>query len=172
MDLGNDEDTWFITDNVFTLKIVGSYGPNETSISDLTLLASVYGAETGIITSDPASALTHMATYGDTSFLPSGVDTNHFPLNTPGLFDYLIFSVGDGIVDRNENVTLHNYNADVNNSSITEVKATGEEISIDLTVTGYSYVHFDAYAFVENKRFRALERIHGILIQARTIRVL
>ena len=151
MNLGEDEDTWFVTDNVFTLIIVGSYGPKESSITDLTLLASVYEAETGTITSDPASDLTYSNTYDDTNFLGDlGIGTQSFPFNKPELFNYLTFSVGDGVVDRNEGATLHDYNADADNPSITTVTATGEEISVDITVTGYSYVHFDAYAYVES----------------------
>ena len=48
-DYYEDQDTWFTTDNPFEIWVVGAFGPNTSSLTDVTLVLSVPDGETGTI---------------------------------------------------------------------------------------------------------------------------
>ena len=81
--------------------------------------------------------------YSDKSFLPSGYNFNsHYPLQDD-VSDFLLYSISD-FYDLGPG-SIHNYNAD-NGGSIT-VEGHGEEKVFDVTVTGFTWVHIDAYGY-------------------------
>ncbi|MCK5269680.1 MAG: choice-of-anchor N protein [Sedimentisphaerales bacterium] len=164
-DYGDDQDTWFMTDSSFDLIVVGSYGPNTDSLTEVTLLLSVPDGEDGTIAIINGSAdllttraeigtgvynpnadadinplgLDDLSGYSDKSFLPDGVTfNNHYPLQDDES-DFLIYS----LLDFDDLGVIHNYDAD-DGGSITE-EGNGEEKIFEVTVTGFSRVHFDVY---------------------------
>jgi len=146
-----DEDTWFFTpsDGTVNFKVVISFGPNDISASDATLLLSVRQEQgaTGSIT-----GLTQLGYYTDISFLPKGVDTKHYPLNKTDTFDYIIFDLGLGEAPKpDEKGDVPNYNADAETGGITTESGYGVEYTnLLLNITGFDYVHFDVYALFGN----------------------
>ena len=173
-DYYGDQDTWFTTDSSFSLIVVGAHGPKTLDpLTEVTLLLSVPDGETGTIAirDDGATLLTTLTTatatadppgvynpstdadidlltdvtgldgYTTKAFLPDGVTfNNHYPLQND-VSDFLIYSIPD-LYDLGQ---IHNYNAD-NGGSIT-LEGHGEEKVFDVTVTGFSWVHFDAYGY-------------------------
>lgn len=145
---GADENTWFanVLPGAFQLYVVGSYGPNDTAITNGTLLATVPQGQIGNIN---ISSLGLGTPHPDLSFLPATgtvPELHHYPLNKPDLFDFYTFDIGSFA----QNVgLLHDYNAD-GGSIGSKSNAVGEQKIFNLTVTGFEYVHFDAYAKFNN----------------------
>ncbi len=141
-----DQDTWYVTtSNPFELWVVGAYHHETTTLENMTLIMSVPDGQTGSIsitgvsgtgTNNPA----FIGSFSDTSFFPSGVNfNNHYPLKS-NVSDFLVYDidpfsdVGDPIFD---------YNAD--DGSITPTGTTGQIKEYTIAISGYSWVHFDAF---------------------------
>ena len=143
-DYGDDQDTWYIHGiwpHTFQLYVVGSYRKNDTAITNGILLATVPQGQSGAI-----SGLGSGTFHSDLSLIPVTVpNLNHYPLNKPNLFDFYTFDIGSFA----QNTGLNNYNADGGTIEY-KANAIGEEKIFNLTVTGFEYVHFDAYAKFNN----------------------
>jgi hypothetical protein len=173
-DWGPDEDTWLVTDSTFDLVVVGSYGPHTSSLEQVTLLVSVPEGQTGSISVTGADGATLLTTktsvpgttyynpnanadediltnvggidgYDTKNFLPnSGVNfNNHYPLKNE-VSDFVIYGLGTF-----DNVgPTSNYNADNGGMiSIDNNKKGGEEKTYSVSVSGFDWVHFDAYGY-------------------------
>jgi hypothetical protein len=175
-DYNGDQDTWFTTNSSFSLIVVGSYGPKTLQpLTEVTLLLSVPEGQVGEITitggdgviplnaapSVPGpSGLYNPKTDADTellsnetgnaagfdghltkNFLPDEVTfNNHYPLQND-VSNFILYGIGDFY-----NLgPIHNYNAD-NGGSIT-LEGEGQEKTFEVSVSGFSWVHFDAYGF-------------------------
>jgi hypothetical protein len=154
---GEDEDTWFghVLPGTFQLYVVGSYGPNDVSITNGKLLVTVPEDQTGGIISGLGTASTR---YDNLSFLPTNMSPNlgHFPLNKPLLYDFYTFDIGSfGKVTTG----LSNYNADGGIISFAP-NAVGEVKIYTVTASGYDYIHLDAYAKFNNEDWRANQGSH------------
>ena len=98
--------------------------------------------------------------YADTDFLPVAPDNianynNHYPLQGP-VSDFLIYAIGDFANDPCQ--LIHNYNADpcdddgVYDPCNPDVSSTtGEVKTFTVEVSGFDWVHFDAYGLVTYK---------------------
>jgi len=163
--IGQDQDTWFIDHSPFNLIVVGVYGPKTDNLTNVTLVLSVPEGQTGTISitggdcislltsKTPAPGtynpkanadidlLTNVAGldgYSDKSFLPVSFN-EHYPFKASAS-NFLIYNIG--IFDNLGPV--HNYNA--GDDTIT-LEGTGEEKLYQVSVTGFSWVHFDAYGY-------------------------
>ena len=173
-DYYGDQDTWFTTESSFTLRVVGAYGPLTENLTQGTLLLSVPEGETGTISiSGGASLLTTRQPTGiddvynpetdaddhplgtntgyDTkNFLPDDITfNNHYPLKND-VSDFLIYGIGDFdvVLDGDGNpVPIHDYNADPPGTTDLVENSRGEEKVFDVSVSGFSWVHFDAYGY-------------------------
>lgn len=166
-DIGPDEDTWFSTEDLFSLYVVGSYGPNTVSLDNVVLMISVPEGEQGTITfmdtGDGTPSLLTAKGPGVTG--DANVDilldvehndgfkkkkdfasfinlNNHYPAQD-GVSDFLLYSLGSFSDDESQ---LKNYDADT--GLITTMSgSTGEQKEYQVSVTGFSSVHFDVYGF-------------------------
>jgi len=174
--LDGDEQTWFFTGTSFNLFVVGAYGPNDLSISSVTLLLSVPKGEQGTITisstadeaplfvntgggatgsplnpstdadKDVLMNVTGLDGYDTKAFLPAGVTfNNHHPF-LEGASDFLLFDLSP--FDTSE-TGLNDYNADAGGSITQAPNAQGEQKEYQVSVTGFSTVHFDVYGYIE-----------------------
>jgi len=146
-DYYEDQDTWFVEPGPFELWVVGAYHYETTTLENMTLIMSVPDGETGSIsitgafgtgTNDP----TLIGSFSDTSFFPSGVNfNNHYPLKS-NVSDFLVYDI-DPFTDVGDDIW--DYNAD--DGSITPTGTTGQIKEFTITISGYSWVHFDAFGF-------------------------
>ena len=165
--LDSDEHSWFTFDPTFDLIVVGAFGSQTLSLTEVTLAVSVPEGETGRISVDGATLLTEQTLVGGTTynnpdadadidiltdvvgidgyatkdFLPesSSLNTNHYPFQSD-ISDFLIYDVGNF----SDLGTIHNYDAD--GGSITE-EDSGEEKVFSVEIDGFSRAHFDVYGF-------------------------
>jgi len=173
---GDDEDTWFTTDSSFNLIVAGAYGPKTVSLTDVTLLVSVPKGETGTISisggdGDPillwekkstdgyfnpnADAdinplgAAHNTGYSDKLFLPQDLTLNneHYPFQE-AVSDFLVYGIGQ--FDNNPDA-VSNYSTE---EGIEWNIADGEEKAFAVSVSGFTWAHFDAYGLetYENKQ--------------------
>jgi hypothetical protein len=145
-DFGSDTDTWLanMSDSPFQLYVVAGYGAKDVGVTNGTLLATVPQGEAGTI-----SGLGSGTFHADLTFLPNtNPALNHYPLSMANAYDFYTFDVGSF---SNATTGLYNYNA--GDGSITfDSNATGEQKIFQVSITGYDYVHLDAYAkFTDNK---------------------
>jgi hypothetical protein len=168
--LGGDEDSWFTSDSSFDLVVVGAYGPKTLEpLEGVTLLVSVPEGQTGTISiSGGATLLTEIplvslngyfnpdvdATediltdvpgldgYDTKEFLPGDTTfNNHYPLKNE-VSDFLIYGLGPFL-----NIgDVNNYNAET--GIIGLGVGTGQEKTYQVSITGFSGVHFDVYGYV------------------------
>ncbi len=145
-DYGTDQATWFVDSNSFELWIVCAYHQNTDALSDIRLLVSVPDGETGsiVITDVPYTGTnepTFIGMYSDPSFFPPGANFNsHYPLDG-AISDFIIYDM-DPVAD--VGIPIFEYNAD-NYGSISPTNSTGQVKRYLVTVSGYSWVHFDMY---------------------------
>jgi hypothetical protein len=163
---GADEDTWFTTSGSFNLVVVGAFGAKTQSLTETTLLVSVPKGQTGAISVSGTPLLTMRTSVADgfynpnsdadidvltnqtgydayktKDFLPAGVSfNNHYPFQQ-GVSNFALFGIGSfanlGYVN--------NYDAD---SGVIGIGAgKGEEKAFGVTVSGFEWVHFDAYGY-------------------------
>jgi len=158
-----DQDTWLTTANPFEIWVVGAFGPNTDSLTDVTLILSVPDGETGtisitpnldpIVSEDPVNptadadkdVLTNvdgLDGYDDKNFLPEGTNfNNHYPFQG-SVSDFLIYNIGDFA----ELYGVDDYNAD-GDGSITPSSQEGQIKSYSIGVSDFSWVHVDAYGY-------------------------
>jgi hypothetical protein len=143
-----DQDTWFVGTDPFELWAIGAYHP-ETSMEQVSLLVSVPDGETGTVTivplgdtADPIS----VTTYTDTSFLPDNFNS-HYPLKDD-VSDFIVFGI-DPFVDAGD--PIYDYNADSgdDDGEITLTGSTGQINEYLVTITGYSWAHFDLFGLTD-----------------------
>ena len=145
-DYAPDQDTWFVIDNPFELWVLGAYHTNVTALTDVKLLVSVPDGETGSITITGASNTgtldpLFLGGYSDTSFFPSGTNFNsHYPLQG-NVSDFLIYDLGSFANNVDD---ISDYNAD-DGGSVEPTGSKGEIKEFDVAVSGFTWVHFDAY---------------------------
>lgn len=82
--------------------------------------------------------------YTTKDFLPNGVNfNNHYPFKE-NVSNFLIYAIGDF----NDVGEVHNYNAEFPpGTTDLEENSLGEEKVFEVTVEGFSWVHFDAYGY-------------------------
>lgn len=138
-DYMGDQQTWFYAgDTPFVLDVVGAFGPNTLSLTDMYLVVSVPDAETGAFTIE---GLGTPSFYADTSWMPAGANFNsHYPLQE-GVSDFYLFSLGSF-----SNLgPVNNYNADLP-GSIDIGAGSGEQRQYTVTLaTGFTTLHFDVF---------------------------
>jgi hypothetical protein len=164
---GDDEQTWFTQDSSFNLIVAGAYGPKTVSLTDVTLLISVPKGETGTISIsggdvgatlfweksstdgyfnpnadadiNPLGAV-HNTGYSDKLFLPQDLTLNneHYPFQE-GVSDFLLYGIGQ--FDNNPDA-VSNYSTE---EGIEWNIADGEEKTFAVSVSGFTWAHFDAY---------------------------
>lgn len=165
---GLDQDSWFINHSPFNLIVVGAYGSNTNSLTNVTLVLSVPKGQTGTISITGGDGVTLMTSktpapgtynpkananidlltnvagldgYADKSFLPVSF-SEHYPFEA-SVSNFLVYDIGTF-----DNLgPVHNYNAQT--GTITE-EGSGEEKLFDCSVSGFSWVHFDAYGYVQS----------------------
>lgn len=143
-DYSGDQDTWFVSGtSPFELWTIGAYHTNTDLLTEVTLLISVPDGETGTITVTgfPGSGTNDpvlVGSYSDTSFLPANFN-NHYPLQD-GVSDFIVYDI-DPFFDLGE--PIFDYNAD--GGTITPTGSTGQVKEYQITVDGYSWVHFDMF---------------------------
>jgi len=150
-----DQDTWLTTANPFEIWVVGAFGPQTSSLTDVTLVLSVPNGETGTafitpdnvdpidgtvgVASDPTMLTTTYANKED--FLPDGVSfNNHYPLQNSDS-DFLIYSLDDFT----ELYDVRDYNADDGSTELSGREGQVRAYSIE--VSGFTSVHVDAYGY-------------------------
>jgi len=120
--------------------IPGVFNPEE--FADIDLLTNEAGNASGF------------DGYQTKNFLPDDITfNNHYPLQND-VSNFLIYDLGDF----EELYTVHNYNADTSDSDYVDpadpefpplTGHLGEERTYDVTVSGFSRVHFDVYGYEE-----------------------
>jgi hypothetical protein len=95
-------------------------------------------ADTDVLTDVPDNDA-----YSDKSFLPGDqtLNNNHYPFKE-GVSYFLIYGIGDF----DDAGPIHNYNAD-DGSIETIPNGLGEEKLFTVSVSGFDWVHFDAYGY-------------------------
>jgi hypothetical protein len=163
-DVGEIEETWIAYGNAFDLVAVGGYSSKTVGLHWATLIVSVPQGETGTLSIAGATLLTAARDtgVGDVPDGPAGLNllsnvggmdgydnkspvldlNNHFPYKN-SVANFLYYAIGDFDNDG----PIHNYNA--GDGSIT-LEGTGEEKTFAVSVTGFSWVHFDLGGYVEN----------------------
>jgi len=162
-DVGLDHDTWFTYSSPFDLIVVGAFGPKTASLTEGTLVLSVPQGESGTIDISGGAMLLTATTstpYGNNpngnadvdllsdvsgndgyltkGALPSNFN-NHYPFQNT-VSDFLLYSIDDF-----SNIGgIHNYNADDGTIS---AEGSGEEKVFNVSITGFSRVHFDVYGY-------------------------
>jgi len=158
---GADVDTWLSSSPSFNLVLVGAYQGNITSLTNGTLVVSVPEGQTGTLTVDSLAPITLGANEDvltnvlgndafDTKTSPPfplsdshpGPETfnEHYPFQA-GVSDFILFEVGSFA-----NLgPIHNYSADT--GTIT-TEGSGEEKVFPVTVSGFSWAHFDLFGEV------------------------
>ncbi len=82
------------------------------------------------------------ATIESNTFLPTDLDlNNHYPLKD-NVSDFLLYNLHQF---DNVECGLNDYNADTDNGGISATSACGEQKEYSISVTGFSWVHFDVY---------------------------
>ena len=164
-DMGDDEDSWFSTDSTLSLIVVGS--TDDSELTDVTLVLSVFEGETGTISitgGDVGATLLTTAVgvnpdtnanedlltdvvgidgYDTKDFLPVVIpdpDNNHYPFKND-ISDFLIFDLGIFTYEGE----IHDYDADT--GIISGPTGSGEEKTYLISITGFTMVHFDVYGF-------------------------
>ena len=162
-DVGADGETWITHSGTFNLVVVGAYSSKTAALDWGTLIVSVPQGETGTLTVGGATLLKTMRStgVGDIPDGTAGLDllsniggtdgyenkspvldlNNHFPYQN-GVADFLYFDVGD-FADLGP---IHNY--DASDGSIVWA-GTGEEKTLAVSTTGFSWVHFDLGGYVD-----------------------
>jgi hypothetical protein len=140
-DYYDDQDSWFVTEGTFELWTVGAFHNNTDALVDTRLLISVPDGETGTITitglygtNDPVD----VGSYTDKSFLPANFNS-HYPLKD-SVSDFLVYNI-DPFSDVGD--PIYDYNA--GDGSVTLTNTTGQVKEYLVTVSGYTWVHFDMY---------------------------
>jgi len=167
-DVGADGETWIGQSDPFTLVVVGAYTGDTAGLSWGTLIVSVPQGETGTLTIGGAALLTGARDTGVGMIPdgPAGLDLlsnvagadgyenkcavldldNHFPYQN-GVANFLYFDVGDFA-----NLgPIHNYDAGSGNITL---EGTGQEKTFAVSVTGFSWVHFDLGGYVDRESGR------------------
>ena len=168
--VGKDKDSWITTSSSFDLIVAGAYGNNTKALTNVTLLISVPKNETGTISitggevaallaekkaisegynpnsdadldvlANEAGNINGFDGYEDKSFVPQPLhSTNHYPFQEK-VSNFVLYSLGD--FDRITNAVSY-YNS---KKSIEYNVADGQEKEYSVSLSGFSFVHFDAY---------------------------
>lgn len=176
-DFGESQQSWVtLSQDPFTLNVIGAYKPNTSNIEGVTLLVSVPEGEHGILTISPllfdetpnllteighgsasetnplADADINILTgiynngYSSNAFLPAGFNANSHYPLQNFVSDFLIYDLSD--FDKREN-HISDYNA--GDGTITPSNANGEIKEYSVRFSGFSRIHFDVYGLVDGK---------------------
>jgi len=159
------DETWITHSGTFNLVVVGAYTSKTASLTRGTVIVSVPQGETGTLTIGGVTLLTAARDTGVGIIPdgPAGLDllsniggadgyenkspvldlNNHFPYQN-GVADFLYYDVG-GFANLGP---IHNYNA--GDGSIV-LAGTGQEKTFAVSVTGFSWVHFDLGGYVDKE---------------------
>jgi hypothetical protein len=149
-DFHEDQDTHFVISNPFELWTIGAYHTNTWSLTNVRLVLSVPDGETGSISitglvgSNPALPTNDpvfVGEYDTTSFFPVTNFNSHYPLQDD-VSDFIVYNI-DPFVDAGE--PIYDYNADDGGPPWTLTGSTGQYKEYQVTVSGYTSVHFDMY---------------------------
>jgi len=167
-DRDGDDDTWFTSDDPFTLKVVGAYqNKNVESIDDVRLLISIPEGETGSLFFSTSDENPVFVTSSSTkSFLPSGLNINHYPVKDD-VSDFVVYDLGS--FDK-EDTTINDYNA--GNGIIspsTKDDPWGEEKSYSVTYSGFSRLHLDVYGLVNDTTWKTNPGSHDGTVNGKTM---
>jgi len=163
--IGQDQDSWFTYDSTFDLIVVGAYRPNTNNLTNVTLVLSVPQGQTGTISISGGDGVTLLTSktpahgtynpkananfdlltnvagldgYSNKNFLPVSFN-EHYPFKA-SVSNFLIYDIGSF-----DNLgPVHNYDADTGTITLA---GSGEEKLFNVSVTGFSWVHFDAYGY-------------------------
>ncbi|MHC4742519.1 MAG: hypothetical protein ACYS8Z_11445, partial [Planctomycetota bacterium] len=94
-DQGPDQDTWFTTDNPFTVTVVGAFSDGFVKLEQVTLLVSVPEGESGTIYVDGTPLSPIYESKSDIHPPPGGATfNNHYPTGdaTSDFMTYLVAS--------------------------------------------------------------------------------
>jgi hypothetical protein len=140
-DFNDDQDTWFTVDNPVSVIVAGMFGPNTTSLTNVTLLISVPDAQLGTISVNNGAIL--IDRYSEvSSFEPAGTNFNsHFPLKDSES-DFVLFNIGD-FADVGD--VISDYNAD---GGIVPTSHTGQIKEYSISFAGFTSIHIDAFGWV------------------------
>ena len=151
---GQDQNTWFSTDNPFNLILVGAYNGNDLNgnvlkIEDMrsvTLLISVPQDQTGTILIN--SIALNSPILPDLSFLPPElIPSLHYPVDA-NASDFLTYDIGTF----DQNTGLNDYNAqtaaETGEIPPFDSAAVGQEKVLTLAFSGFSQLHFDLYGLI------------------------
>jgi hypothetical protein len=138
-DLYGESDTWFSSANPFNLITVGSFTGNVQTLTDIHLVVSVPEGESGTVTI--ASGATYVGSYATKQ--PSFTFDNHYPYQD-SVSDFILYS----LADFSNLGPIHNYNA---GDGSTTLEGSGEEKTYSVSISGYSWAHFDLYGKVTTK---------------------
>ncbi|MBN1846751.1 MAG: choice-of-anchor N protein [Sedimentisphaerales bacterium] len=159
-DVGLDEDSWVTNSSSFTLRIVGCFktsGANATtSLDNLHLVLSVPEGQTGSVSITGGGGVSLYTTGADENLLTdvAGLDgfdirqgplpaiqglNDHYPFKDD-VSDFLVYSIAD---DFSNIGSIHDYNAETN--TITANAGVGEEMDLQVSISGFTSVHFDMY---------------------------
>jgi hypothetical protein len=143
-----DQDTWFVRSDEtgsFELWAIGAYHP-EVTLEQVSLLLTVPEGETGTITITPLYGTAEPGspvTYEDASFIPLNMLNNHYPLNMDDV-DFIVYNI-DPFEDVGDPISEYNADSGDPDGEITPTNSTGQINEYLVTITGYSWVHFDLY---------------------------
>ena len=153
-----DQDSWFVRSDEtgsFELWAIGAYHP-ETTLEQVKLLVSVPDGETGTITitglvgSNPDYPTLDPeleATYTEPTFFPVTLLNNHYPLKGD-VADFIVYNI-DPFADVGDPISDYNADSGDADGEITLTNSTGQINEYLVTVTGYSWVHFDMYGLTD-----------------------
>jgi hypothetical protein len=95
-------------------------------------------ADIDLLTNEPSND-----GYMTKNFLPESINfNNHYPFRE-GVSYFLLYGIGDF----DPNGPVHDYNADPPGTNNLVENSLGEEKEFNVYVSGFSWVHFDAYGF-------------------------
>jgi len=151
--INGTEDSWIQGSSQFDLTVAGhgnpARGPHPSeALLNGYLFISVLESEIGSGTLKlNGNAITNFV---DTPALttPMWEGPNHYPLNATNLFDFAVFAIGDFAEDQ----SIHDFDPLLqfpNGSFPIAPNILGEEIIISVEVNGLSFVHFDAFAYLD-----------------------
>ncbi|MCH7590985.1 choice-of-anchor N protein [PVC group bacterium] len=151
--INGTEDSWIQTSSQFDLTVAGhgkpARGPHPSeALLNGYLFISVLESEIGFGQVKLNGNL--LSNFVDAPNLTNPIweGPNHYPLNATDVFDFAIYALGNFAEDQ----PIHDFDPLLqfpNGSFPIAPNILGEEIIISVEVNGLSFVHFDAFAYLD-----------------------